>query len=80
MSLPAVNGLFAAMQVVLRDESLPTFHSTNGVFSVNHGLEHHSVQDPFIRETFCFAIFLGLPDGEDEDSGKRANSSEKAPR
>ena len=61
-------------------EYLPTFHSTNGMISVDHGLEHHSVQDPLVREAFSFAIFLRLPDGEDENSGKRTNSPKKAPR
>lgn len=80
MSLTAFDVLFAGMHVVLCGKYPPTFHSTNGMISVNHGLEHHSVQDPLVREAFRFAIFLGLPDGEDEYSGKRTNSPEKAPR
>ena len=80
MSPTAVNRLFTAMHLVVYDESLPTFHSTNGMISVDHGLEHHSVQNSLVREAFRFAIFLGLPDGEDENSSERANSPEKAPR
>lgn len=68
------------MHDVLCDSSLPTFHSANCVISVDHRLEHHSVQNSLVREAFRFAIFLRLPDGEDENSGKRPNSPEKAPR